>query len=84
MVISPGDRIPCAIGPNISNIMFVEPIDFPKTIKLKSGKVDFLQLVGITPNELTFAKENSSLELADILIDKNISYVTNPRRQSTK
>lgn len=79
-----GDRIPCAIEPNISNVMLVEPIEFPKTIKLISGKVDFLQLVGITSSELAFAKESGSSELAEILISKGISYVTNPRRQSVK
>lgn len=52
-----GDRVPCDILPNICNIMLVRPVNFPTTIELVSGKVDFLQLVGITSNELTYAKK---------------------------
>ena len=56
-----GDRIPMSIEPNISSLMVVKPNQFPESFDLISGKVDILQITGITALELDYAKENLSL-----------------------
>lgn len=77
-----GDRVPLAIPPNLSHVVFSVPQHFPVSIELKSGQVELLQVVGITPEELAYAKLKSSYELVEIIFSKQCSLVTNPARQS--
>ena len=85
-----GHRIPFSITrtddnePTITHIMLVEPRHYQKSFKLISGKVDFLHIIGITPSELKFAKENSSLKLLEDLVKTGIYPVTDRNRQSIK
>lgn len=63
-----GDRIPVSIEPNISSLMIVKPNKFSESFSLISGKVDILQVTGITAQELDYAKANSSEILANKLL----------------
>jgi len=75
-----GDRIPMKIEPNISSLMVVKPNQFPESFDLISGKVDILQITGITAQELDYAKENSSEELANKLFESQGSFTIKPDR----
>jgi len=77
-----GDRVPYSIEPNIKSMMIVAPSDYPESFDLKSGKVDFLQVVGITEDELVHAQENGSDELAKLLLRNIKSFVTDAGRHS--
>lgn len=77
-----GDRIPYAIEPNIKSMMIVTPNDYPESFDLKSGRVDFLQVVGITEDELDHAKDEGSDALAKLLLAKNKSFITDSERAS--
>jgi len=75
-----GDRIPHKANDKMTSVMIVEPIDFPSHMELKSGRVDFLQIVAISSNELAYAKEHSSKLLAQKLVDDFGSYVVDLER----
>ncbi|WP_432454066.1 suppressor of fused domain protein [Agarivorans sp. QJM3NY_29] len=75
-----GDRIPMKIEPNISSLMVVKPNQFPESFDLISGKVDILQITGITAQELDYAKKNSSEELANKLFESQGSFTLKPNR----
>ena len=77
-----GDRIQMKIEPNISSLMVVKPNQFPESFALISGKVDILQVTGITAQELDYAKENSSEELANKLFESQGSFTLKPDRLS--
>ena len=79
-----GARIPQQIKPNISHIVLGLPKNHPETIELISGNVDLLQLVGITQEEFQFAKNNSSFELCEKLIEEKVYPITNSKRESIK
>jgi len=78
-----GDRMALSIEPNLTNVMAVEPKDFPVSFELKSGKVDFLQIVGITDTEVQFAKGNSSAALSELIYEKFGTLSIIPNRDST-
>lgn len=75
-----GDRIPMSIEPNISSLMVVKPNQFPESFDLISGKVDILQITGITAQELDYAKENNSDALANKLFESQGSFAIKPDR----
>jgi len=75
-----GDRIPTSIAPNIASLMVVKPNHFPESFDLISGKVDILQITGITAQELEYAKENGSDVLANKLFNSQGSFIVKPDR----
>jgi len=75
-----GDRIPTSIAPNIASLMVVKPNHFPESFDLISGKVDILQITGITAQELEYAKENGSDVLANKLFNSQSSFIVKPDR----
>ena len=77
-----GDRIPISIEPNISSLMIVKPNQFPESFNLISGKVDILQVTGITAQELDYAKANSSQVLSNKLFESHSSFILKPDRLS--
>ena len=77
-----GQRIPFSIIPNLSHIVLAQPIHFPSRFNLVSGKVDLLQLVGITQDEFQYAKDHSSQLLIDRLTLTLKSFIVNPLRSS--
>ena len=77
-----GHRIPTKIAPNLSHVVLSSPLSFPKSIELKSGKVDLIQVIGVTPQELEFAKNSSTSELVQLISNKQGSLVTIPERSS--
>ncbi|UXM81534.1 suppressor of fused domain protein [Shewanella seohaensis] len=77
-----GDRVPLALSDAIRTMMFTEPVSFPHCFNIKSGRVDLLQVVGITPAELQVAKQTSSDEIRTQLISKLGTLVTSKERES--
>jgi hypothetical protein len=75
-----GDRIPMSIEPNISSLMVVKPNQFPESFDLISGKVDILQITGITAKELGYAKEKGSKVVANKLFESQGSFIIKPDR----
>jgi hypothetical protein len=75
-----GDRIPMSIEPNISSLMVVKPNQFPESFDLISGKVDILQITGITAEELDYAKEKGSKVVANKLFESQGSFIIKPDR----
>ncbi|SCX79411.1 Suppressor of fused protein (SUFU) [Pseudomonas flexibilis] len=77
-----GHRVPLALSDSIKAMMFVHPAKFQSTFAIKSGKVDLLQVVGITPAELAAAKQSSSDELSKLIINVTGGLITKKERAS--
>lgn len=77
-----GDRIPFEVEPNIKAMLIVEPKDFPVCFELISGKVDLMQVVGITEAELEYANSQGSDRLSELLFSVIGNYVTDTERDS--
>ena len=77
-----GHRVPLALSGSIKTMMFIKPLNFPSSFSIKSGKVDLIQIVGITPAELEVAKKTSSDELKEIIISKTGGLLTRKERPS--
>ncbi|MEP7706823.1 suppressor of fused domain protein [Paraglaciecola sp. 25GB23A] len=77
-----GHRVPLALSESIKTMMFVHPVNFPSNFSIKSGSVDLLQVVGITPSELEVAKKTSSEEIKERLVSNTGGLVTSKERES--
>lgn len=77
-----GHRVPLALSESIKTMMFVHPATLQSTFTIKSGKVDLLQVVGITPAELAVAKQSSSEELSKQIINVTGGLLTQKERAS--
>lgn len=75
-----GDRIPMSIEPNIASLMVIKPNQFPESFDLISGKVDILQVTGITAQELDYAKENGLDVLTSKIFESQGSFIIKPDR----
>lgn len=75
-----GDRIPMKIEPSIASLMVVKPLQYPEYFDLESGRVDILQITGITAQELEYAKANGSEALALKLFESEGSFALKPER----
>ncbi|PLY00604.1 MAG: hypothetical protein C0623_07010 [Desulfuromonas sp.] len=76
-----GARIPQPIAPNITHLIIGKPTEYPESIDLVSGEFDFLQVCGITEGEYGYAKDHGSFELCELLLEKGIYPITDPRRE---
>ena len=77
-----GHRVPLALSDTIKTMMFTYPLNFTESFSIKSGQVDLIQAVGITAEELEYAKQNSSEELKQKIISQTGSLVTSKERKS--
>lgn len=77
-----GHRVPLALSESIKTMLFAQPVNFPSSFSIKSGRVDFLQVVGITPSELEAAKKTSSEDIWERLISKTGGLLTSKERAS--
>ncbi|MGR8931916.1 MAG: suppressor of fused domain protein [Gammaproteobacteria bacterium] len=77
-----GHRVPLALSESIRTMMFTRPVNFPDSFSIKSGKVDLLQAVGITPAELESAKQSSSEQLKERLVSQTGGLLTYKERAS--
>ena len=77
-----GSRVPLALSKNIIAMLFTYPVNFPNDFLLQSGKVDLMQVIGITSLESERAKQTSSQELALKLIDITGGLITDKERPS--
>lgn len=77
-----GDRIPFALSDDIAAMVIAPTFQLPENIEIKSGRVDFLQIVGVTEAELTHAQETSSEALIEMLIEETGGLITAKQRKS--
>ena len=63
-------------------MVIAPPFQLPENIDIKSGRVDFLQIVGVTEAELTYAQETSSEALIEMLIEETGGLITAKQRKS--
>ncbi len=77
-----GHRVPLALSESIQTMLFAKPINFTPSFTFKSGQVDLIQVVGITPAELIAAKETSSEEIRDKIVKATGGLVTHKERIS--
>ena len=77
-----GDRIPFALSDDIAAMVIAPTFQLPENIDIKSGRVDFLQIVGVTEAELTHAQETSSEALIEMLIEETGGLITAKQRKS--
>ncbi|MDG9670971.1 suppressor of fused domain protein [Hahella sp. CR1] len=77
-----GDRVPLVLSESVKTMMFIQPVHFPCRFSIKSGNVDLIQVVGITPSELQAAKQLSSEETKEKLISNTGRLVTCKERES--
>jgi hypothetical protein len=77
-----GHRVPLALSQSIKAMMFAYPVNFADHFTIKSGRVDLLQAVGITPSELEVAKQTSSEEIKRKLVSNTGGLVTSKERES--
>jgi hypothetical protein len=75
-------RVPLALSDSIRTMIFTHPLNFPSNFAIKSGKIDLLQVVGITSSELEAAKQTSSEEVKKKLVSITGSLVTSKDRES--
>jgi hypothetical protein len=64
----------------LQNLFIAPPAHFPVSFQLASGRVNLLQLVGITDSERDYAKQHGSDKLVDLLIEHEACPVTDPAR----
>jgi hypothetical protein len=76
------DGIPQTIEPNFSNVILGVPTSHPAQFCLVSGKVDLLQIVGITKDEFEFAKQFGTPAICQLLQEQGAYPVSNARRTS--
>jgi len=79
-----GDRVPLSLSSQIKVMLFTYPLNFPHNFLLPSGKVDLIQVVGITRDEadMVKVKKISSKELRLKLIDSIGGLITDKERSS--
>lgn len=77
-----GDRIPFALSDDIAAMVIAPTFQLPENIDIKSGRVDFLQIVGVTEAELTYAQETSSEALIEMLIEETGGLINAKQRKS--
>ena len=77
-----GDRIPFALSDDIAAMVIAPTFQLPENIDIKSGRVDSLQIVGVTEAELTHAQETSSEALIEMLIEETGGLITAKQRKS--
>ncbi|GAB3114998.1 suppressor of fused domain protein [Aestuariicella hydrocarbonica] len=77
-----GHCVPLFLSQTISSMMFVPPKDFPDSFCLNSGRVDLIQVVGITPEEFDQAKQTSPDEVKARLLASHGNLVTRAHRES--
>lgn len=81
-ILGRGDRIPQTVEPNIGGLILWEPSHFPAEFHLASGKVELVQVIGVTSQELQYAKEHGSSELCEKLQVENVFPITDNQRSS--
>lgn len=77
-----GNRVPLALSEVIKTMLFCHPINFIEYFSIKSGRVDLIQVVGITPEELEVAKKTTSIELIEKIVAKTGGLLTQKERSS--
>jgi hypothetical protein len=68
----------------VRGILMTRPLDLESQFKLPSGKVDLLQIVGITGNELAYLLQRGPDTLVGQLYDQKAAPITNPGRAAIK
>ncbi|MEI7556180.1 suppressor of fused domain protein [Candidatus Chlorohelix sp.] len=66
----------------VRGILVAQPRDFPPDFSLRSGKVELLQLLGITGQELAYLLAKGPTSLEDVLYEQGAAPAINPNRES--
>lgn len=66
----------------LNNLLISEPRTIDPTFKLKSGRVEWFQIVGVTDSEKAYLKEHGAEDLVVKLYEKNVAPITVPVRKS--
>ncbi|HEX2912130.1 MAG TPA: suppressor of fused domain protein [Chloroflexia bacterium] len=66
----------------VRGMFITRPQDYPARFELRSGQVDFLQIVGITGDELAYGIFKTMPRLEKQLYEKGAAPTTNPARSS--
>lgn len=84
--LSIGDRIPLGgplvPGARVTHLVTAWPTQLPSEFSIQSGQAALVQLIGITPDELEFAKKFGSSALLEQLEQHGAHAVTDPFRGS--
>jgi hypothetical protein len=81
-IIDYGHRVPLNLSESIKIMMFTYPQNFPESFCIQSGRIDLIQVVGITASELEYAKDTSSDDLRTKIISSNGDLLTRKVRES--
>lgn len=65
----------------LTYIVIGEPTNYPHTFVLDSGRVEFLQVAGITESEWHYGREFGSESLLTLLLEAGAFPVTDPKRR---
>jgi|SRR5215217_1359268 len=68
----------------LGGFVFVRDPSRPDHFALPSGKVELLTLVGVTKNEMAFARSNGMDKLMEKLVAAGTGYITHPNRDEVK
>lgn len=77
-----GHRVPLELSNTIKALLLTEPTNFPDHFNIQSGRVDLIQIVGITTSELNEAKATSSNDLAQKILTHLGNLFTYKERES--
>ena len=82
------DRIPlrASLTPEASDLTWLfiaPPAGYPASLRLQSGRVDLLRVLGITEAEAQFARSRGGEELVEVLRHAGAFPITDPRRRCT-
>ena len=69
-------------GSLLTSVLFVPPSDFGAVQQLSTGQFRFVQIVGLTVDELSFMKEHGVAKLRPLLQKSGAVPVINPKRAS--
>ncbi|GLS25358.1 suppressor of fused domain protein [Marinibactrum halimedae] len=72
--IAVGERVPLAMNQRTTNVMIVEPKDYPSSFDLVSGRVKLLQVIGVTTSDIEFAQKNGTNELVSTLTARHDTF----------
>jgi hypothetical protein len=64
------------------NIQACPPAGYPDSFNIESGIVDLMALVGITDDEVQYARENDGEKLVELLARASAFPITDPARKS--
>jgi hypothetical protein len=66
----------------LTSVFLAPALRFPERQQLPSGQFQLLEFIGVTEDEIGFARGNGSDKLLELLVSRNAAPVTDPARPS--